>query len=341
MPKELIGIEPRKIAWRDYEEPKLGPGDVRVKCEHAAAKHGTEMAFYKGYLNPRGSWNTELEIFNLDGSEKGGEYEVGNMFCGPVTEVGADVKDIAVGDMVFSYAGFKETQVAAQEKCFKLPDGVSWKSAMCIDPAVFAMGGVRDGNLRIGDRVSVFGLGAIGLMVVQLAKASGASKIIAVDPIKIRRDIALKTGADIALDPAACDAGREIKLATGGRGVDVAIEFSGAMPGLQHAIRSVGFGGNVVFGAFPPAYPAGLDFGAESHLNRPNLIFSRACSDPSRDHPRWSEQRIYDECYKLICEKKLVGDDVVQPVVKFGDLAEEYGRIADAPQQLVKLGVDY
>ena len=76
------------------------------------------------------------------------------------------------------------------------------------------------------------------------------------------------------------DAGLEVKLATDRRGADVVIEYSGNMHAMQAALRGVAFGGTVVSGAFPPAYSAGFDIGAEAHLNRPNIIFSRACSDP-------------------------------------------------------------
>ncbi len=49
MPRKLICVEPGKLEWQEYEPPALEPGQVRVQAEFAAAKHGTEMAFFKGY----------------------------------------------------------------------------------------------------------------------------------------------------------------------------------------------------------------------------------------------------------------------------------------------------
>jgi hypothetical protein len=103
----------------------------------------------------------------------------------------------------------------------------------------------------------------------------------------------------------------------------------------------VAFGGNVVAGAFPPPYGPGLDLGAEAHQNRPNIIFSRACSDPNREHPRWDEKRIYAFCWQLICAGRLCGDEVVTPVVPFEQLPTEYPKIATAPETNVKLGVKF
>ena len=194
MPKELIGVAPGRLEWREYEDAPVGAGDVRVACEHAAAKHGTEMSFFKGYANPRGSYDRDLGLFTGEGRADAA-YGVGNMFAGTVVEVGAQVSGLRVGDRVFAYGSFRESHVLPAERCYRLQPGVSWRSALCLDPAVFAMGAVRDGHVRLGDRVAVFGLGAIGLVAVQMARLAGAPEVIAVDPIALRRDVASRTGA--------------------------------------------------------------------------------------------------------------------------------------------------
>jgi hypothetical protein len=77
-------------------------------------------------------------------------------------------------------------------------------------------------------------------------------------------------------------------------------------------------------------------------MNRPNLIFSRACSDPNRDHPRWNEARITRECLRLVIAGKIEAEEIVTPVVKFDDaIVEEYLKIAASPGDNVKLGVCY
>ena len=232
--------------------------------------------------------------------------------------------------------------MVSEAQCFKMPEYMSWKSAVCVDPADFAFAAVRDGHVRIGDAVAVFGLGAIGLMAIQFAQLSGADPVIGIDPLANRRDAAEELEATIVLDPTEVDdIGLELKKLTGRRGVDVVIEYSGAMQAMQHALRGVAYGGNVVSGAFPAPYKEGLDFGAEAHMNIPNIIFSRACSVPDRDHPRWNESRIYATCWKLLSEGKVTGDPIVQPVVPFDDLAIEYPKIATNPEVNIKLGVKF
>lgn len=338
MPRELWSLEPGKMELREYEAPDAGEGQVVVQSRYAAAKHGTEMGAVKGYSTQRGQYDRELQVFPEPGQGRGGPARVGNMFVGTITGVGAGVEDFAEGDEVLSYGPFREVHVVSSGRCWKMPDGFSWKSAVCLDPADFAMGAVRDGQVRVGDAVAVFGMGAIGLMVVQVARLSGAYPIIAVDPLENRRQAAEACGADLTFDPMACDAGVEIKLATGKRGADVCIDYSGNVHALQAAIRAVAFGGNVVPGSAPAPYGAGLDFGAEAHFNRPNLIFSRACSEPNREHPRWDEKRIYATCWRLLTEGKLTGEPIVTPVVGFEDLVMAYPKIASDPGENIKLG---
>lgn len=343
MPREIKAVEPGKVEMVDYELPQLGEEQVRVRTEFAAAKHGTEMAMFKGYAAGRGSFDRELGLHRPKEGEGGGfwAFTVGNMFVGEVTEVGAAVEELQAGDRVLAYGGFREVQTVGAAGCRRMPPGVSWKSAVCLDPADFAMAAVRDGNVRVGDAVAIFGMGAIGLMAVQVANLAGAGPVIAVEPLPNRRRAAEACGADLALDPTDCDAGLQIKLATDRRGADVAIEYSGNVRALQHAIRGVAFGGTVVAGAYPPPYPAGLDLGAEAHLNVPNIVFSRACSEPNREHPRWDEGRIYATCWRLIREGRLSGEEIVNPVVPFAEAAEAYLRIAEAPETNIKLGVEF
>jgi len=344
MPRELIAAAPRTLEWREYEEPELRPGQVRLKSEFSAAKHGTEMAFYKGYAHGRGSWNEALQLFEgRSGSKEtvGYPFHVGNMVVGTVTDVGEGVTGLAVGDRAYAWRSFRETHTLRATDCVKMDNGLTWRSAVCNDPAHFALGGVRDGKVRVGDRVAVFGLGAIGLMAVQIARVSGAIQVIAVDPVAGRREVARRLGANLTIDPVAEDAGKRVKEATGGRGADACLEYSGSRDGLQHAVRGVAYGGNVVCGAFPPPYGAGLDLGAEAHLNVPNLVFSRACSVPDRDHPRWDWDRVRETCRLLLERGTIRGDDIVSPVVKFDDLKDEYARVATDPQAGIKLGVEH
>ncbi|MEE2659794.1 MAG: zinc-binding alcohol dehydrogenase [Candidatus Latescibacterota bacterium] len=342
MPRELIASAREQVAFREYDSTPLSNGQVRVRSLFGAAKHGTEMATFKGYAAARGGYDRELGIFTPgEGAMVSYPVNLGNMCVGEVTEIGSGVADIAVGDSVFAHGGFREEHVWATEHVRPLPDGVPWQAATCLDPADFALGAVRDGHVRIGDAVAIFGMGAIGLMALQLARLAGAHPVIAVDPLPLRRQVAKECGADFVLDPTECDTGREIRLATDRRGADVCIEYSGHHAALQAALRGVCYLGTVVAGAWPGAYPAGLDFGAEAHFNRPSIVFSRSCSEPNPEYPTWNETRLLEVSWRLLCDGSLRSEPVVQPVVAFDDLLTEYPKIATSPEENVKLGIQF
>jgi threonine dehydrogenase-like Zn-dependent dehydrogenase len=339
MPRELVCVEGKRLEWREYADGPLASGRVRLRSQFAAAKHGTELAICKGYGAARGQFDRRYGLFLKTGKASGGAVAVGNMVVGEVVEAAADVTSPAVGQRALAYGPFRQTHALPAGACWQIPPSLSWKSAVCLDPADFAMAAVRDGHVRVGDAVAVFGLGAIGLMAVQLARLAGATVVIGIDPLGERRTLASALGAAPVLHPGECDAGLEIKKATGGRGADVIIEYSGSRQALQAALRGVAYGGNVVAGAFPPPYDAGLDLGAEAHLNIPNLIFSRACSQPDRDHPRWDERRIQQVCLQWFIEGRLSGETVVTPVATVETVAEEYLEVLQGRSSAVKLGL--
>lgn len=344
MPLQLLAVAPRKPELREYQDAPLKPNEVRFRCQFAAAKHGTELGVYRGEAKwCKTRMDRELSVFIPDETVKPFPFGLGNMAVGVVTEVGAEVKRFKVGDRVFCHTNFRET-VTRPEGSADLrhwPEGMSWQAVVEVDPAEFALGAVRDGCVRVGDNVAVFGMGAIGLLAVQLAKLQGTEQVLAVDPLPNRRAFAQRMGADLTLDPTQCDAGVEIKKATGKRGADVTFEVSGSYTALHHAIRGVAFGGNVVAVAVYKECHGGLDLGTEWHLNRPSLISARACSDPNRDHPRWDDKRLIDTAFRLLQQRRIGLDDMVQPIVPFREVVEAYIAIDEHPERSIKLGVRF
>jgi threonine dehydrogenase-like Zn-dependent dehydrogenase len=341
MPKELISTAPKSIAWRDYEDGPLAPRGIRLKAILGCEKHGTSMAFINGHGNKRGHWDEGIRAFRPAANEGGGfPMVLGNQMVGEVVAVGSAVSKRKVGDRVMGYAPFRPTVSVDEEWGWLVEPGTRDEDLLCLDPALFALGAVRDGQVRLGDVVAVSGLGAIGLVTVALLKRAGAGRIIVTDPVAKRLELAKSIGATDAI-PSGGDTGLAYKDLTGGRGPDVVIDFSGALGAFQAALRGVAYGGTVVLGAFPSPWGPGLDLGAECHMNRPRIISSRACSDPNPDHPRWDFARMHVACLQLIKEGAIPGKKLIDPIVRFEDLVTEYPRVAFDYTAGVKLGVRY
>ena len=245
---EVVSTEPRKAYAREYEDAPLEKGKIRAKVSYAAAKHGTEFTHFRGqdpFLENVFDEEYQLFLASKEAADKPYFMRPGNMWVGTVTETGEGVEGIEIGPRIAGYGPFKSTHTLKPEEALLMPERMTWKEAVCYDPAQFAMGGVRDGNVRLGDNVVVSGLGAIGLIAAQMAKLAGARMVIVCDPIEKRRQVALENGADYAIDSANADVGLEIKKLTDKRGADVIIETSGNYNALQQAIRGVADNGNV------------------------------------------------------------------------------------------------
>jgi len=347
MPKELTAIAPKQPTFREYEEPTLGQRQIRIKSQLSAEKHGTMLTLYSGassFTDKR--YDVETGLFLPENVEKGltsmFPMPLGNMTVGTVTETGDKVRKIKVGDRVYAYLPIKETHTVDEEAVNVAPVELCDKDLVCIDPAVVSLMAVREGHVRIGDTVAIFGLGAIGLMAVQLAKLSGALTVIGVEPIEKRRSLAETYGADMLLNPVKCDVALEIRKYTGGKGVDISIETSGSYRALHEAIRAARFGGSIVPVSWYHGEVKGLNLGEEWHFNRQVLISgARVESEPYRDYPLWNRKRLYDTVLELFRKKRLTSQGMLTPIVKFENVIEAYQMLVDKPEETIKLGVVY
>jgi threonine 3-dehydrogenase len=105
--------------------------------------------------------------------------------------------------------------------------------------------------------VAVLGCGPIGLMAVAICKFAGAARVFATDVMPHRREMAAKMGADCVLDGAG-DVVEEIRRETGGTGVDVVLEMSGAEQAIHQAFQMITNGGRVSLLGLP-SRPVTLD----------------------------------------------------------------------------------
>lgn len=349
--RKLVATAPRTAEFKEYEDRAILPNEVKVAVEFASPKHGTELADFRGttpFID--GKFDDEWKVFTEREKDEPrgivfGDLPIGNMFVGTILEIGAEVTEYVVGDRVCSYGPIKETQIVNgvnNYKLRKMSRDASAKNAVCYDPAQFALGGIRDADVRTGDHVVVVGLGAIGQIAIQLAKKAGASTVIGIDPIEKRRTIACKYGADYCLDSMTCDAGMEIKRLTGKLGADAIIETSGNMQALQASLKGLAYGGTIAYVAFAKPFPAGLWLGQEAHYNYGKIIFSRACSEPNPEYPRWSRKRIEDVVWELLMSGYLNCEEILDPIVPFEESAEGICVYMDQePDKSIKMGVTF
>jgi threonine dehydrogenase-like Zn-dependent dehydrogenase len=344
MPKELLAVGPREPALLEYEERPLKKGEIRIRSIFSAEKHGTTLLLYRGeapFLNKY--YDQERMLFLNRADEKSYfPFPLGNMTVGIVEEVSPEARRFKVGDRVYGYLPIRETHTVYEQNVMPAPEGVSDEELVCVDPAVVALMAVREGHVRLGDKVAIFGMGAIGLLTLQMCKISGSLCVIAVEPVEKKRSLAEKFGADYVIDPTSEDAGTRIRELTNWKGVDVSLEISGSCQALHQAIRATRYGGKVIPVSWYHGEAKSLYLGEEFHFNRITLLSgARVESEPYREHPLWNRERVYATVIELFIRKKISVEGIIDPVVKFSQVVEAYRKMDEQPWECVKLGVTY
>ncbi|MFQ5667317.1 MAG: 2,3-butanediol dehydrogenase [Candidatus Binatia bacterium] len=128
----------------------------------------------------------------------------------------------------------------------RVPPDLPSDVAALTEPTAVAVHACRRARLSAGDTVAVVGAGTIGLLVLQVARAHGASAVLAIEPVGARRELATQLGACMSLDPRAGSVDQEVSAATEGRRADVVFECTGSAGGIETALRVSGKAGRVV-----------------------------------------------------------------------------------------------
>ncbi len=131
-----------------------------------------------------------------------------------------------------------------------LPDALTDAAGAVLEPLGVAIQALDLGHLRIGGAAAVIGCGPIGLLLVQLLRAAGAARVVAVDPLPHRRAAAHAAGASVTADPRSAEGPSGLRDLVGA-GVDSAFEMAGTDDAVRIAVRAARPGGRVVLGGIP------------------------------------------------------------------------------------------
>ena len=269
--KQIVFTASNVAELLDVECEAPRDGEVTVTLEYSAISAGTEKANFIGERNGTGMSENEKAVF---------PRTVGYSAAGVVTEVGASVTDIAVGDrVVVAWGKHKKNITVPCQNVVKIPDGVSTKEASMALISIFPMAAVRKTHLEIGESAMVMGLGILGIFAVQQLRAAGAYPIVAVDPVKDRRDFALKMGADYALDPTEEGFAERVIALTDG-GVNVCIEVTGLGIGLIQALDCMKWMGRIALLGCTRSSKFEIDYYAKVHGRGISLIGAHTLARP-------------------------------------------------------------
>ncbi|MEY8354292.1 zinc-dependent alcohol dehydrogenase family protein [Lachnospiraceae bacterium 54-53] len=158
------------------------------------------------------------------------EYCLSGMghFCSHMTGIGTTVN-----------GGFAGYCAVPEEQAYSIPDSLTFEEAAMAEPLACCLHGVDLCGIHPGDTAAIFGMGMIGLIMVRLARLSGAARIIAIEPVEAKREQALGAGADIAVDPVNEDLEQVLSRNGVGR-ISTVIECAGKIQCMEQALRIAG-----------------------------------------------------------------------------------------------------
>lgn len=257
METRVAYLDVEEISMDTVELPELGPNDVLVNT-HQASVCGSERYFYRGV-----TVREEDEARGRPG--EGGEYHegegrrhsypmgpLGHEGGGTIEEVGSAVDEylgggaVSVGDRVGSlyYPTYTDYWVTDVSNVQPIPDGVSFEVGCLYEALACAAWAARRMDVKLGDTVAVNGAGFAGNVLLQGAIESGASKVIAVDVVDEKLEIAEDLGADVTINAGEEDPVARVDELTNGEGVDVAVEAVGGTGiGIKQALGMVAHNG--------------------------------------------------------------------------------------------------
>jgi L-iditol 2-dehydrogenase len=244
---------------RIYDEPvpAIGEGERLVRIRSVGVCGSDLHWFSEGEIG-----DAKLEHPLILGHEFAGELEDGQRVavdpaipCGRCESCEHGHPNLC-SNIIFAGHGkhdgaLREYMTWNEKSLFPIPDSLSLEDGAMLEPLGVAIHSVDLGKLKTGMTVGVFGCGPIGLLIIQLAKLSGAAQIIATDKLIHRAEAAKACGADhvflVGDNSQLC----EIRAAAGVRGVDVAFEAAGVPDAVDTSVATVVPGGKVILVGIP------------------------------------------------------------------------------------------
>lgn len=310
--KERAAFEER------LEDAVLKPNQVLVKIDYDLISAGTELANYHELPNT-GSTGGRFPCYT------------GYTTSGHIVRIGDAVTKYKVGDrVVAAWGGHRSWLICDEDKrVYPVPEGFDMKIAAVAHLCSFPMLAIRKLQIQLGEACLIAGQGLLGLLAGQLARISGAYPVIVSDCSPERRELALKLGADYALDPMDPGYIRKVLELTGGKGVESAVEVTGNINALQQCLECIAFNGRISLLGCTRVSDKTIDFYQYVHRRGIYLMGTHTHARPQVDSTHWgcSEFEDYRTFFKLVSSGRLNVAPIISEVASPKDAEAIFQKI--------------
>ena len=336
---------PEPILW-ETSIPKPGPGEILIQNHYSVVSTGTEISTIES-----ANKSVSEKMQNSSNIEKGLELlenegvravwnavfpknilpiQLGYSSCGKIIEIGKDVKNFHIGDMVVSNGSHAEFVVVNQNLCSRIPSETNEKEAAYTVLGSIALHGLRLSETSLGSKVVVVGLGIVGQLVCRLGEAQG-SEVFGIDPDEMRRadnqnyyasidDLPIDE-ADAVIITAASESNEPIEAATKIARNKAKIVVVGDIPL------------NISRNEF---YYKELELVVSKSYGpgRYDKQYEVLGNDYPIEYVRWTENRNFEAFLKLLSQKQISIKDLITKEVEFTESPEIYNSFSSDEKPL-------
>jgi 2-desacetyl-2-hydroxyethyl bacteriochlorophyllide A dehydrogenase len=259
--RQAVIVEPFKVEVREVEIDDPRPDQILVAAEWSAVSAGTELAVYTGSHQ----WLKDPKMTDWKFPFKSGYSAAGR-----VVKVGRDFPGgFREGDRVSVPGNHASAELftVGHERCrvWKLPEQLNFEKACVACVARYGLGASIRAGLTLGRSAAVLGLGIIGQFTLRGLLAAGASPVIGIDAVPMRRAAALAAGADHVIDPTAGDAKAQLMDYLHARGAEIVADATGVPDAVPVAMSYACDAGQVVVVGSPRGLVANVNFYDDLH----------------------------------------------------------------------------
>jgi 2-desacetyl-2-hydroxyethyl bacteriochlorophyllide A dehydrogenase len=307
---------------------EMGPNRVMVDLECSTISPGTELAFLHGLPNTGCSW----------------PMRSGYSGVGRVVEVGAGAEQFAPGQIVAVQAYHMSRVVVDAVHCCGVPASLDMARAAMHTIVGIALQGVRKPQLQLGESVAVLGLGIIGNLAGQLARAAGSTCVVGIDPVGWRQEMALSTGFDATASDAASavEAAPSAAVREAG-GFNVVIEATGSTEPIKQAFLLARRLGRVVLLGSTRGSVDGVDFYHDVHRKGLTIFGAHTSTRSERDDiaNRFTTRTDRRTVLELLASGRVKVKPLISDTVPWQDAPRAYQRLSDRSEQLMTINLDW
>lgn len=342
--RSLYFPSPLAVEVRDESLPPLRPGQALVETVVSAISSGTEMLVYRGQA-PEGMAVDET-IETLGGSF-GFPIKFGYAAAGRVIEVGPNMpaaeKTKWLGRLVFAFNPHETHFMAELSELYPIPSDISPEAAVLLPNMETAVSLVMDGLPVIGERVTVWGQGIVGLLTTGLLASLPLTSLVTLDAYGLRREWSRELGATAALDPLESDVQEQALRFLGGDrmidGADLTYELTGNPQALDTAIALTGSYGRVIIGSWYGQKPVELNLGGRFHRSHIRLIASQVSTLSPQWLGRWTKNRRLEVAWEMI--RRLHPERLITHRLPLEQATDAYPLLQERPQETVQIILTY